>query len=155
MRKLFFTAALIFLSNLLYSQILIKDAQTDREFTTRDSVRVSVTQSIVNRSHTVEYYDDTPLNRKTKTVAIPALRNCGFSYFIYSPSERIKLLDLPGCVDAESMNPKNVFHIRIEAKGYETEEINIDERVSSSGFYFCHRRNNPQNKPNVIYLAKY
>ena len=154
MRKLIFTVALIFLSNLLYSQILIKDAQTDREFTARDSVRVTVTQSIVNRSHIVEYYDAPTLSIKTKTVGLPSLGNCGYSYFIYSPSDRIKLFDLSGCVDTESMNPKNEFYIRIEAKGYETEEINIDERVSSSGFYYCHTRNNPLNKPNVIYLAK-
>jgi len=154
MRKLIFTVALLFLSNLLYSQILIRDALTDREFTTQDSVRVAVTQSIVNRSKTVEYYDAQTFTVKTKTVANGSLNNCGYTDFMYSPSERIKLLDLPGCVDTESMNAKNVFHIRIEAKGYEAEEINIDERVSSSGFYYCHTRNNPLNKPNVIYLAK-
>ena len=119
MRKLIFTVVLIFLTYLLYSQILIKDAQTDGEFSTRDSVRVTITQSIVNRSHIVEYYDAATLSRTTKTEGLPSLSNCGLTFFIYTPSDRIKLFDLPGCVDTQSENPKNVFFIRIEAKGYE------------------------------------
>lgn len=152
-------SCLLFLSltGFLSGQIAIRDAETDIEFTSRDSVRVTVRQSVTNRSKIVEYFDEESRTVKTKRVSISNLRNCGYSTFYYSESYRIRLTPMPGCMDYESQseNPQIAIIMDIEADGYENAHIYLlkglhepEPVLYTHGFY------NPQNKPNVIYLLK-
>ncbi|MCJ7446391.1 MAG: hypothetical protein MUO72_01730 [Bacteroidales bacterium] len=155
MKKVIFIFILISLGKLLYCQIRIKDAKSGKEFTKEDSIRVSVKQSISSRSKTVEYFDEDSRTTKTKTVALPELKNCGYLSYIYSEKNPLILVGMPGCVDNESISPSLLFDIRVEADGYETFQGIVRTRLNAptSIFYFSGKYN-PENKPNIIFLYK-
>ncbi|MCJ7447196.1 MAG: hypothetical protein MUO72_05870 [Bacteroidales bacterium] len=118
-------------------------------------MRVTVKQSIVYRSKIVEYFDEESRSTKTGREYLPDLKNCGYTSFIYSETDTFLLLGMPGCVDNEAEDPWLVFDIKIETDGYETEQRSQSTRLNAPkpAYYFL-GRNNPQNKPNVIYLFK-
>jgi hypothetical protein len=157
MRKSISCLLLLSLAGLLSGQIVIRDAETDIEFTSRDSVRVTVRQSVTNRSKIIEYFDEESRTVKTRRVSLSNLRNCGYSTFYYSETNGIRLTAMPGCVDYESQseNPRIAISVDIEAEGYENAHLYLSRGLHEpEPVLYTHNFYNPLNKPNVIYLLK-